>query len=159
VRFTSFPRPPPCKDRLHESASLLDAVAGQARRKIADCDAKLRQHRAALEAGADPKIITEWMAETQALRSAAESRMQPGPQHPRISREEITRHLAAMGDVTSTLATASPADKATMYSQLGMSLTYHPGDMRVDVAIRPLPDMYVRECPRGDLNPYALLGH
>ena len=85
--------------------------------------------------------------------------MRPGSQRPRISREEITRHLAAMGDVTTALATASPADKATMYSQLGLSLTYHPGAMRVDVTARLLSDMYVRMCPRGDLNPHALLGH
>jgi hypothetical protein len=44
-----------------------------------------------------------------------------------------------------------------MDGQLGLSLTYHPGAMHVDV--RPLTDMYVRGCPRGDLNPHALLGH
>jgi hypothetical protein len=32
-----------------------------ARQEIADCDARLRQHRAALEAGADPVIVTGWM--------------------------------------------------------------------------------------------------
>jgi hypothetical protein len=32
-----------------------------ARQEIADCDSKLRQHRAALEAGADPVLITSWM--------------------------------------------------------------------------------------------------
>jgi hypothetical protein len=64
-----------------------------------------------------------------------------------------------MGDVTSALNTASPAEKATMYGQLGMSLTYHPRAMRVDVTARPLSGMYVRMCPRGDLNPHALLGH
>jgi hypothetical protein len=78
--------------------------------------------------------------------------MRTGSQRPRISREEITRHLAAMGDVTTTLATASPADKSTLYGQLGLSLIYHPGAMRVDVTARPLSDMYVRKCPRGDLN-------
>jgi hypothetical protein len=77
--------------------------------------------------------------------------MRPGSERPRIKREEITRHLAAMDDVTTTPATASPADTATMYGQLGLSLTYHPGTMRVDVTVRPLFDMYVRMCPRGDL--------
>ena len=133
-----------------QDADLISAAVEQARREIADCDAKLRQHRAALEAGADPKIITGWMAETQARRNAAESRMHPGSQRVRINGEEITRHLAAMGDVTSALSTASPAEKATMYGQLGLSLTYHPGAMRVDVTARPLSDMYVRLCPRGD---------
>jgi hypothetical protein len=90
-----------------QDVEVLDAVIEQARRKIAECDAKLRQHRAALEAGADPKIITGWMAETQARQAAAETRMRPGLQRPRISREEISRHLATMGDVTSALAIAS----------------------------------------------------
>lgn len=103
---------------------------------------KLRQHRAALEAGADPTIVTGWMAETQARRSAAESRMHAGPQRPRFSRDEIIRHLAAIGDVASALATSDPADKATMYGQLRLSLTYHPAAMRVDVTVRPLSDMY-----------------
>ncbi|MGO8887765.1 MAG: hypothetical protein ACLPUO_29355 [Streptosporangiaceae bacterium] len=132
-------------------AVVIDAVVEQARREIADCDARLRQHRAALEAGADPKIITGWMAETQARRSAAEARMHAGPLRVRISREEITRRLAEMRDVASALATAAPADKAAMYGQLGLSLTYHPDARRVDVKAQPMSGMYVKRCPRGDL--------
>jgi site-specific DNA recombinase len=41
-----------------QDGDLDDAVATQARHEITDCDAKLRQHRAALEAGADPAIVT-----------------------------------------------------------------------------------------------------
>jgi hypothetical protein len=129
-----------------------DAVAAQARREIADCDAKLRQHRAALEAGADPQIVTGWMAETQAQRAIAESRLSPGPQRSRLTREEITQRLAAIGDVTSELATADPADKASLYGQLGLSLTYHPDAGRGDVEARPLSVMYVKECLRSDTN-------
>jgi site-specific DNA recombinase len=135
-----------------QDAVVIDAAVEQARREIADCDAKLRQHRAALEAGADPAIVTGWMAETQARGTAAETRMRPGPQRRRISHEEITRCLAAMRDVTSALADAPPADKATLYGQLGLSLTYHPEAKRLNVTARPLSNMYVRKCPRGDLN-------
>jgi site-specific DNA recombinase len=142
-----------------QDGDLDDAVAAQARREVADCDAKLRQHRAALEAGADPQIVTGWMAETQAQRAIAESRLSPGPQRPRLTREEITQRLAAIGDVTSELARADPVEKASLYGQLGLSLTYHPDAGRVDVKARPLSDMYVKRCPRGDLNPHALLGH
>jgi len=124
---------------------VIDAVAEQARHEIAECDARLRQHRAALEADADPKIITGWMAETQARRAAAGSRIRPGPQRPRISRDEITRHLAAIGDITSALATASPADKAIMYGQLCLSLTYHPVANVTAVTIQAL-------------SPFALVG-
>ena len=41
-----------------------NAVVEQARREIAAGEAKLRQHRAALEAGADPAVIARWMTET-----------------------------------------------------------------------------------------------
>lgn len=58
----------------------LEAAQGQeakpdeaAQREIADCDAKLRQHRAALEAGADPVLVTGWMSESQAKRALAEA--------------------------------------------------------------------------------------
>jgi site-specific DNA recombinase len=111
-------------------------------------DAKLRQHRAALEAGADPKIISEWMAETQALHAAAETRMHSAPQRQSLSREEIMRRLTAMRDIVGTLATADPVDKATMYAQVGLSLIYHPDAMRVDVKARPMSGMRIKRCPR-----------
>ena len=67
-----------------------DPAEAQARRDIADCHAKLRQHRAALEAGANPKTITSWMAETQLRRSAAETRLQPGAARQRLTRQQLT---------------------------------------------------------------------
>jgi hypothetical protein len=133
-----------------QGMDVIDAVAEQARREIADCDARLRQHCAALEAGADPAIVTGWMAETQARRTAAETRMRPGPQRQRITREEITRRLAAMHDVTNALATAAPADKAATDGQLGLSLTYRPDARRVDVKAQLMSDMYVKQCPRSE---------
>jgi site-specific DNA recombinase len=63
-----------------QGGGLPDPAVEQARREIADCDAKLRQHRAALEAGADPAVIARWMTETQARRMEAEARLRPGPQ-------------------------------------------------------------------------------
>ncbi|MEV7968099.1 zinc ribbon domain-containing protein [Sphaerisporangium sp. NPDC088356] len=38
----------------------VDPAAESARRRIAECDHKLTQHRAALEAGADPALIAQW---------------------------------------------------------------------------------------------------
>ena len=46
-----------------------------AQQEIAECDAKLKQHRAALEAGADPVLITSWIRETQSKRAIAEARI------------------------------------------------------------------------------------
>jgi hypothetical protein len=38
-------------------------------------------------------------------------------------------------------------------------MIYDPAISTVRVEVRPLANMYVSACPRGDLNPHALLGH
>jgi site-specific DNA recombinase len=124
-----------------------------AQREITECDAKLRQHRAALEAGADPVLVTSWMNETQAKRAAAQARLRKpagGPRRRRMTRDEITALVTALGDAMQVLKNADPADKAEVYSQLGLTLTYHPQDRRVEAETRPESIMYVGKCPRTD---------
>lgn len=82
-----------------------------AQREIAECDAKLRQHRAALEAGADPALITTWMKETQAKRALAEARLQKPGGRRHMTRDEITNLVTALGDMMQVLKDADPADK------------------------------------------------
>jgi site-specific DNA recombinase len=130
-----------------------------AQREIAECDAKLKQHRAALEAGADPVLVTSWMSETQARRAVAEARIRKLGGRRRMTRDEITSLVTALGDVIRVLRNADPADKAEVYGRLGLTLTYHPGGKRVIAEVRPDSGVYVRKCPRGDLNPHALYGH
>ena len=50
------------------------------------------------------------------------------------------------------LSEADPADKADVYGQLGLTLTYDPAARRVKAEARPESIMYVGTCPRGDLN-------
>jgi hypothetical protein len=133
--------------------------AAEARREIAACDAKIRQHRAALEAGADPALVTGWMAEVQAQRAAAESRLHQNPQRQRMSPDGIAEVVTALGDLVAVLTSADPTQKAETYGHLGLRLTYRPGEGTVNVEARPTGSMYVRKCPRGDLNPHALYGH
>jgi site-specific DNA recombinase len=127
-----------------------DRAAEQARQEIADCDAKLRQHRAALEAGADPAIVTGWMAEVQAQRTLAEARLTKNPKPRRMTREEIAAMVTALHDIMSVLDKADPADKTEIYGQLGLRLTYQPEEKKVIARARPLDSMYVRTCPRGE---------
>ena len=124
-----------------------------AQREIAECDAKLRQHRAALEAGADPVLVTSWMNEVQAKRATAEARLRKPAGRRRMTRDEITSLVKALGDVMRVIKDADPADKAEIYSQLGLTLTYHPDEKRVVAEARPASLVYVGACPRGDLNP------
>ena len=46
---------------------------GETARKIADCDRKLVQYRAALDAGASPATVAAWIAETEAERASMRS--------------------------------------------------------------------------------------
>ncbi len=78
------------------------AGAEAARALIADCDAKLTTHRAALEAGAGPTVITQWIAETQATHARAEADLRTTAHgtHPRrMTRDEIARLVRSISDL------------------------------------------------------------
>ena len=120
-----------------------------AQQEIADCDAKLRQHRAALEAGADPVLVTSWMKETQARRALAEARLtRPAGKRQRMTEEEIMSLVTEISRITQALRNADPADKAQVYGRLGLTLTYHPNEKRVVAEARPASMVYVGACPR-----------
>jgi site-specific DNA recombinase len=144
--------------RAQDDEGLPAAAAEQAHRMIADCDGKLRQHRAALEAGADPAVIARWMTETQARRAEVEARLRPA-QRQAMTADQIAARVAEIGDIPAALASARPDQKAQLYSELGLTMIYDPSAAAVRVTARPLSNMYVKGCPRGDLNPHALLGH
>jgi len=63
------------------------------REQIGSCDQKLAQYRAALDSGADPAVVGQWITETQARKLAA------GAVRARVRRRSSARcgHLAATG--------------------------------------------------------------
>jgi site-specific DNA recombinase len=129
----------------------------EAQQEIAECDAKLRQHRAALEAGADPVLVTSWMKETQARRALAAARLKKPARRRRMTDEEIMNLVTELGGIMEALKDADPADKAEIYRRIGLTLTYHPQEKRVAAEARPNSIMYVGTCPRTDYtkNPMA----
>lgn len=129
-----------------------------AQREINDCDAKLARYRAALEAGADPALVTGWINEAQAKRTLSEARLRKSAGQRRMTREEITSVVTALSDLLHVLEGADPADKAAIYSRLALTLTYHPEDKRVVAELRPKPDMCVEKCPRPELNLLPIFG-
>jgi site-specific DNA recombinase len=136
-----------------DDTSAADPQHEQARHDIAACDAKLRQHRAALEAGADPAIVTGWIAEVQAQRRAAEARLQHQPERRRLSHDELSQLVTSLHDLGRAVADAGPADKSEIYRQLGLTLTYHPTgpERKVKATVKPSQAMYVAD--------NSLLGH
>ena len=99
-----------------------DGQDADAQCEIAECDAKLREHRAALEAGADAVLVTGWMKETQAKRAAAQARLTKRVGRRRMTRDEITSLVQAIGDVirrSKTLAQQTkPRSTAGKYSEI-----------------------------------------
>jgi site-specific DNA recombinase len=110
--------------------------------QIAQCDRKLDQYRATLDAGADPATIARWITETEAERAKYQAlkRAAPPQTAPSMSREEITSVVSALSDLLTVLRSADPADKAEIYAQLGLRLTYRPDQdpaIRAEVRIVP----------------------
>ena len=50
-----------------------------------------------------------------------------------MTTDEITNLVAALGDLMQVLQDADPADRAEVYSRLGLTLAYHPEGRRMEV--------------------------
>jgi len=99
-----------------------------ARKRLADCDRRLTRYRGALESGADPSVVTTWIAEVQAERLAAEVELDraTGHRNGRLSREQLDTLVNGLGNLLDVLANAAPEDRAEVYAKLGLRLTYDP---------------------------------
>lgn len=126
----------------------------QLARELAACDRKMAQHRAALEAGADPATVTTWINQTRAERDALQARLNPTqPTRRRLSREQIAALVTTLGDLIAVLREADPDDKAEIYRQLGLKLTYHPDRKTVQAEARPSTGVCVLAVSEGGLEP------
>ena len=93
-----------------------------------------------LEAGADPALVTEWMKETQAQRSAAKVKLDRSDQPTRrMSKDDIMAIVDALGNIADVLRDAVPEDKIEVYSGLGLRLRYQPVEntVRAEVSLDP----------------------
>ncbi len=121
-------------------------------------DRKLLSYRAALDAGGDPAVVGQWITETQAKKRATETRLRAqlgskADDRPRrMTTEEITAMVTTITDVITILRTADPADNADLYAQLGLRLTYQPGQRTVTVRSEIGQTCTKGSCPSGDLN-------
>ncbi|MFE9958991.1 hypothetical protein [Micromonospora sp. NPDC005299] len=127
------------------------ALATAAQAIITDCDTKLERYRAALDAGADPTVVTGWITQTQAecARAEADLHTQSGTGPRRMSRTEISNLVRALGDIAGVLRDADSADKAEVYRQLGLRLTYEAETQTVRASVDLSAHRGVMVCVRG----------
>jgi site-specific DNA recombinase len=98
-----------------------------AREKIATCDTKLDRYRAALDAGTDPVLVQQWITQVQAEKAIAAADLRQITGRRTMTADEINLLVDAMSGIATILRQADPADKAQVYQQLGIRLTYRPG--------------------------------
>ena len=109
---------------------------------IADCDARLARYQAALDAGADPQAVAEWTRQVKTERAAALARDASQNCHTtvrQLTEDDIRAILTGLGDLRDIIREAEPPVKAAIYKQLGLKVTYLPGQdkLRADVTISP----------------------
>ncbi|MGB2566931.1 hypothetical protein ACPFP2_00535 [Micromonospora citrea] len=132
-------------DAQHDDADQQAITA--ARETLATCATQLDRYRAALDSGADPTIVSRWIADVQAEQVTAEATLRRLTGRRTMSPDEIQQVVEALGNITAVLRDANPADKALIYRELGLTLTYRP-TARTDPPRRPQVD-HVLNCVRG----------
>jgi len=110
-----------------------DARLATGRRTLAECHVKLERYRAALEAGADPAVVTTWIREVTEFRQRAEREMRSAAPATGWHREDLRALIEATADLVPVLRTADATRKAELYGTLGLDLTYHARERRVTV--------------------------
>ena len=133
----------------HNLDSTCDALAAASRpdprhdsqrrdltRRLTECDRQLSRYREALAGNGDATVIAEWIAETQREREQLQHELAIQTSTGEINRDEARALVESFEDLTRVITGASPADKAALYKELGIELTYQP-DGRLLVQARP----------------------
>ncbi|WP_155884594.1 hypothetical protein [Actinomadura flavalba] len=99
--------------------------------------------------------VAGWINETEAERSQLEARLQEAPQTHAVNADAIHAALKKTDELARAVVRAHPNDKADLYRELGLTMTYHPDKKLVEAKVNPASTCTDGVCPRGDLNPHA----
>ena len=91
---------------------------------LRSCQDRLDSYRRALEAGADPAVVTGWIAEVTAERTRHEIDLARLAGRTRLTRDQITALVDQLAGLAAILRHADPRDRAEIYRQLQLRLTY-----------------------------------
>ena len=78
-----------------------------------------------------------WISEVQTERLRHEIEFSRANGQQRMTREQIRSLVRQLGDIVLVLRNADARDKAEIYAQLGLTLTYQHNEPRVVVEARP----------------------
>ncbi len=104
--------------------------------RLSELERRLSRYREALAGNGDATEIAGWIAETQRERDDVRYRLESTAPTDELSRDEARELVESFEDINRVIAEADPADKAALYKELGIDLTYEP-DGRILVEARP----------------------
>jgi site-specific DNA recombinase len=104
-----------------------------ARMALGECEARLARYRAALEAGANPSVVADWIREVTQERARAEREIRSARRAGLWSAKDIRQHLSDLGNPVDRLKNAAPDLKAALYASLGLDLVFEPAKRQVAV--------------------------
>ena len=98
-------------------------------------------------------MIGPWIAETQAKKVTAQAEIRTATGQGPMSRDDIAAIVAAFADLAQVVREADPADKADLYAQLKLTLTYQPDQRLVEATVKPGLNMRKGPVSEGGLDP------
>lgn len=135
-------------ERLDDTCAALAAVSDPAppdptrenklRAEIAKCDRELDGYREVVRNEPDTRaLVGRWIADTMQRRRRLEQQLGvANSTGAKLTTADVKALVASLKDIVATLADADPTDKAAVYRELGIHLTYNH-DGRVLVEARP----------------------
>jgi len=121
-----------------QANSVADAHLDQARRRLADAEAKLRRHQAAIEAGVNPAAIVDAINQAHAERTAAHAELTAQPATQALTRQDVEAIINSIGDVSTALNAADPHNLSALYEALRLHMIYDHASSAVDITVQPL---------------------
>jgi hypothetical protein len=114
-----------------------DAQLALLRRRHTEARQRLTQYRRALDQGADPATVTEWISEAAAEERSALAELDaltsdaPSP----IGLGDVFAVVERFGSMAAVLAEADQTDRAMFYEALGVTATYDPATRSAELAV------------------------
>lgn len=126
-----------------------EIARNELRRQLAQADRNLKQYRAALDAGANPAEVTKWINDAEHERTRLQPELHILPREQTLAYDQITDMLTHASDLTKAISAADPHDKADLYQQLGLKMTYHPQKQLIEAWIAPQSPLVLSDRDRG----------
>ncbi|GHD95339.1 zinc ribbon domain-containing protein [Streptomyces naganishii] len=114
----------------------------RARQALKECERRLARYQAALDSGADPAVITQWINDAQRDKEAAQKKLAALPnatrkKEPPLTADQIQEITERLGDIAQRIQAADAEKKEPLYEALGITITYNNATRTATVRSRP----------------------